>query len=209
MIIFHHIYQVNHWKEISVEQKHLIDEIPEHSYIKHYAKEGDVGYELPTLQLLWERCESLKENTPICYVHTKGVTTPKAKNRRLWRETLNYWNLRRWKDNLSLLKEFDTSGARAFNFQVNDIALPHYSGNFWWANSDYIKKLESPENYIENFGVSYNPDNSDPKRFGCEFWIGSGNPRMGVVDNYPIKRLRQVTRFKGLKSFERLKRKFE
>lgn len=208
MVIFHHIYQVNQWEEIVEEQKKLVGEIPDHQYIANYTKEGDKGYELPTLQKLWEYCQQAQTNEPICYIHTKGVTTPKRRKRRLWRETLNYWVLRRWQDNVVLLEKCDMAGARAFNFKMDGHEVPHYSGNFWWANSDYIKGLPSPTQYIEDFDFAYSPDGSDHRRFGCEFWVGSAHPKMGVVDNYIIDHIRQITRYKGLESFRKLKRKF-
>ncbi len=39
---------------------------------------------------------------------------------------------------------------------------PHFSGNFWWANSDYVKTLPPP--------LSLNRFD----RYQAEFWIGSG-----------------------------------
>ena len=208
MVIFHHIYQINNWEKIVEEQRDLINRIPHTGYFPCYNKENDVGFELPTLLKLWEYCNQTKKNEIVCYIHTKGVSTPNAKNRRLWRETLNYWVLRRWQDNLVLLKKFDTSGARRFTFKHGGFELPHYSGNFWWANSDYVRSLPDPDSYSKKFEPTYSPDGTDPKRFACEFWIGSGKGKMGVVDNYPIKRFRQITGFKGLMSYEKLEKKF-
>jgi hypothetical protein len=52
-----------------------------------------------------------------------------------------------------------------------DSAVPHFSGNFWWANSKYINKLENINVWCgKNFlGL--------PNRFRHELWIGSGDPK--------------------------------
>jgi SAM-dependent methyltransferase len=44
---------------------------------------------------------------------------------------------------------------------------PHFSGGFWWANSNYVAGLS--EEYLEH-----------PNRYWREFWIGTGEP---VVSN--------------------------
>lgn len=208
MVIFHHIFQVNHWSSIAEEQQKLISALPDHQYRPYFFKKDEAMNELPTLQHLWDYCVNADSNEPVCYIHTKGVTAPGHRKSRLWRETLNYWILHKWKDNLHLLATHDLSGARAFTLKLDGIELPHYSGNFWWATSDYIKKLPSPIEYLDNYRLDYSPDGSDFKRFGCEFWVGSSNARLGVVDNFPINHIDQIGRYEGIESFRRLKRKF-
>jgi hypothetical protein len=44
--------------------------------------------------------------------------------------------------------------------------FPHYSGNFWWASTNYIRRLP-----IVSLNNKHNP----------EWWILSGNPQKKVI----------------------------
>lgn len=74
-----------------------------------------------------------------------------------WREFMEYFQIYRFEDNIELLENFDTCG-------VNFCEEPtkHYSGNFWWSKSDYIKKLNEV------------PKLTSQNRWLAEFWIGGG-----------------------------------
>jgi hypothetical protein len=90
------------------------------------------------------------------YVHTKGLRwfeTPKEKNIVDWINLLLYWNIIKWELAVLHLNDNDLYGCN-----YTSIPKLHYSGNFWWATSEYIRTLSS---FID---VNYN----DP-----EFWIFS------------------------------------
>jgi hypothetical protein len=73
-----------------------------------------------------------------------------------WREFMEYFQIYRFEDNVNLLDRFDTCGVN-----YCEEPSPHYSGNFWWTKSDYIKTLnELPKLTSQN-------------RWLAEFWIGT------------------------------------
>jgi cephalosporin hydroxylase len=144
--------------------------------------------EVNTLQSLWEFC---KENLDykVLYFHSKGVThfnnfhcefTTNA-----WRIYLEYFVIHHWKQCVIDLQEYDCVGT-----EWEDIAgftdpddgkyyeeiLPHYAGNFWWANANYIDNLDL--NYILNIQSTKNLN-----KYKCEFWLGSKKPNYKSYHN--------------------------
>lgn len=111
---------------------------------------------------------SVNEDCNICYIHTKGVT--KAGNQKVndWVSLMLYFMIERFDLCINGLKKYDTVGTmlnmvppkylKTCTLQDSSLSQ-HYSGNFWWARSSYLRTL-SPEikgGYI------------DP-----ELWIASG-----------------------------------
>lgn len=92
-------------------------------------------YETFTINLLYE--DAQKEDFNVLYIHTKGVTRFNNININDWVNYLCYFNIYNYKQCIKLLKNNDCVG-------VNLHYLPsiHYSGNFWWSKSEYIRKLE-------------------------------------------------------------------
>jgi len=118
--------------------------------------------ERPTLSTLKRWCDSTNENTPVLYFHTKGLTRT-GYNVELWRLYMEYYNIDRWRHAVSVLNNgWNTYGVnlRDDTEELFGKKYLHYSGNFWWANSFYIKSLES--NMLEG-----------SNRWDGEFWIGS------------------------------------
>jgi len=106
-------------------------------------------YERFTLNNLYDDC--LKENFYVLYLHTKGITKENSQPVKDWVEYLIYFNILKYKENIELLKTYDTIG-------VNLQEPTHYSGNFWWSKSSHIKTLN------REIGCNY----TDP-----EFWVTS------------------------------------
>jgi hypothetical protein len=111
--------------------------------------------EFPTLFKIWQ--DSQKEDFNILYLHTKGVTRNNP-NIEDWTNYLSYFNINRWKDRLLELESNDCSGVN-LSGKIEDLnyhpstwgygkAPVHYSGNFWWSKSSYIKKLPNPYEWI-------------------------------------------------------------
>lgn len=109
-------------------------------------------YERPTLYHMKSSCYIDPNNTCYWYVHTKGIRHWGQPNENYiidWINFLLYWNITKWKIALNILEYMDTYGCNAISRQ-------HYSGNFWWANSNHLKKLSvhiptyytAPEDYI-------------------------------------------------------------
>lgn len=122
--------------------------------------------ERTTLMLLKEWSDESEEDTPILYFHTKGLSRP-GYNSELWRLYMEYYNIDRWSHAVSALNDgWDTYGANLRDNTENLFGRRylHYSGNFWWAKSSYVKTLEKTLLTGAN-------------RWEGEFWIGSGGSR--------------------------------
>lgn len=118
--------------------------------------------ERPTLMMLKEWCDSSKEDSPVLYFHTKGLSRS-GYNVELWRLLMEHFNIDRWRHAVSALSNgWDTYGAnlRDDTEELFGGKYLHYSGNFWWAKSFYIKKLDKTMLLGAN-------------RWEGEFWLGS------------------------------------
>lgn len=124
-------------------------------------------HEGTTLLTLYDECSSFDN---VGYVHSKGITSlSKQVNR--WRKVLEYGVIEKWEDNINALnKGFDVSGI------IWDKESCHFSGNFWWAKSSYIKTLPRP--VIEKWTKQIVPIGAHwSSRFRYEGWIGLENPK--------------------------------
>lgn len=119
------------------------------------------NFEFPTLEH-FKHIVEIRPDFFAFYIHTKGVSYPTNEGGKHWRDYMNYYTITRWKDNVGKLMEgYDTCGVKL----IPKGAFPlHYSGNFWWANTGYVKTLP--------------PINSLNKqdRFQAEMWICGNNP---------------------------------
>jgi len=119
-------------------------------------------YERPTLLHMREAAIN-NESDEFFYCHTKGIQwygTPHEENVLDWIKLLIYWNIELWRTATDKLKNYDTYGC---NITTGNGQWPlHYSGNFFWATGNYLKRLPS----IISEGYT------DP-----EFWICSANPQ--------------------------------
>jgi len=174
---FWHIFTINNWKEIVMEQKAKIkkSKLSESSSQIFVSVAGDVGSvlnslpnatiitpknedvfgELPAIKFLHEFC-SREEECFVWYIHAKGVTRPENKCVSDWRRCLEYFMICQWRLCEQGLFENDVSGAL---WNGN-----HFHGNFWWARSSYIRKCKSIE-------INQN-------RHQAEFFLGTGNPKV-------------------------------
>jgi len=137
--------------------------------LTHYSNDCRL-FEIPTLNKIKEFSKN-NQNVNILYIHTKGVSYPD-----------DYHEESDWIDMmlhflfdvkcLYLLNNYDTLGCNyttdGYNYDKSGnkttIAPAHYSGNFWWAQSEYLKNLEtlSEENVNKNDG---------------EYWLMKNNPK--------------------------------
>jgi hypothetical protein len=126
-----------------------------------HIKGDPVLYERPTLLHLHEKAKNDNDEVYYWYLHTKGLRwfgTSNEQNVVDWINLLLFWNVYRWKDAVEKLdRGFEVYGCNQTNEPVN-----HYSGNFWWTKSSYLKRLPNV------IGPEYN----DP-----EFWIMKENPK--------------------------------
>jgi hypothetical protein len=98
----------------------------------------------------------------VLYFHTKGVVKH-SKPIEDWRNYMEYFAIDYWIDCIEKLKEgYDCCGVM-WNTDTPIGIHPHFSGNFWWATTDYINKLDhslldSPWRYDREFWIGSNPD---------------------------------------------------
>ena len=101
-----------------------------------------------TLNLMIKKANEYETNTPMLYLHTKGLshTHPDTKrNVEAWVRYLDLYVIKEWERCVKALENNDAAGG----FYVEE--PKHFQGNFWWANSDYLKNLPkiTTENYAE------------------------------------------------------------
>lgn len=105
----------------------------------------------------------------VAYFHTKGITQYSAPTES-WRRYMEYFTIEKWRDAVKTLdKGYDCCGVM-WNKDTPLGYWPHFSGNFWWAKTDYINTLD--HTYLDH-----------PWRYMREFWIGS-NRDVNVFEHH-------------------------
>ena len=129
--------------------------------------------EIPTLNSLREH--SLSEDFNVLYIHTKGVAYLEKGNTKeivmYWRKYMEHFCIGKWKECLNALDEYDAAGCEFYGSNKHfsgNVNPPHFSGNFWWARSSYLRTLPRVEDVIL-------PEIHSAERMKAEFWIGSSN----------------------------------
>lgn len=200
--IFHHNYLVNNWYNIVEEEiseickSGLYDDCDNihttvfsndhtqyelfYNLIGKYDinnkwiiyKLNENNFEIDCLKILYEYCQN--NNCRVLYFNNKGVThdKPSTKN---WREYLIHFNINQYKKALDVLKTHD-----AYGIDLHTFPYLHYSGNFWWANSNYIKSLDINSLFLDEFENKNNINIGFPmhRRHNCEMWIGKGEGKL-------------------------------
>lgn len=116
-------------------------------------------YELPTLERLIADARSEPPFYAL-YLHTKGVThTAWNDSLQDWLDYMLYFAIERADDCIAALAQHDSCGV-----DLKAAPYRHYSGNFWWARSDWINTLPHP------LAVPSAPFGD---RHKCEFWVAS------------------------------------
>lgn len=142
-----------------------------------------------TLKDLQQFAINSKENYKILYFHSKGITNIGNMNIRAWRLYMEYCLIQNWKECVNLLDEYDCVGTSFAKYSYSDAmhktkkrgsiiptCPPHFSGNFWWTNTEYLKKLDTIDkdrrNYQE-FWITSNFEKNRPK-IKSFFYTGGG-----------------------------------
>lgn len=190
--IFYHVHQKNDWKRIFEEQivalqqsgvydaadyihigvngneplPYILNKVACVKYNKNIHLEAD------TIKNMHSFCLS-NPDYKVLYIHAKGVNYANEdaikNNIELWRKYLEYFTIKNWNKCYDLLNEYDCAGTEwETEAHIGDTksVIPHYAGNFWWANASYINKLDVTDLFVEN----------EWTRWKAEFWIGTGNP---------------------------------
>jgi len=127
--------------------------------------------EADTFNFMLKKAESYEKNTPMLYVHTKGVSHTHPilkKNINAWVRYLDLYTINKWERSLVGIEDNDAAGG------LYEASNPkHFSGNFFWANSEYIKSLPR-----------INKSNIDNYNRG-EFWILSNTSKVYSLKDNP------------------------
>jgi len=137
--------------------------------------------ETNTIKMIWDRAKNTEVPLKISYFHSKGITAIERVlkagdynrfiNYHYWRKFMDWSVIEKNEDCIKFLDEYDAVGANYTNWPC-----PHFSGNYWWANSDYLKTLVDP--FDESWWPNYRNEHSDllriTPRVKDEMWIGSG-----------------------------------
>lgn len=125
-------------------------------------------YEFQTLDVLKTHADQSADDYYLYYIHGKGVSYGKDHENKkaysggtFWRRHLEKWTIEKWKENVAMLDMgYETCGTQ---MRVRDWAR-HYSGNFFFARSEYVKILRpiqqldlSDRNQAEFFILSATP----------------------------------------------------
>ncbi len=127
-------------------------------------------YEIPTINKILEYSKS--NSGKVIYLHTKGVTGD-TQPKRDWVDMMLYFIFKN-----PDLGDFDIAGC---NFKY--LPKKHFSGNFWIAKTEYLKKL-NPIPISECF-------------MEAEFWLFSKNPKFKVLFNSNVDQF--LTEFPKIK----------
>lgn len=210
MILFYHIANLPHWQELVQEKITLMkatnlwqsftniyllchyneaDFIPWIKQFNNDIRVVSILYkdsinpygELYSNRTIHTICNSLNVNTPILRYHTKSISQLYNHNRTKaiqWNSYIDYYNLIQWKTAINKLNDehYDAVG-------INVHQPTHFSGNIYWANSNYIKTLpQFPKPHTNNF--KQNIPESYSLRHDSELWIGLNNPKIYEMHHY-------------------------
>ena len=111
--------------------------------------------ELFTLRHLKTFCDN-NPNCKIWYIHTKGAATYTVQTQ-AWRKYMEYFVIEKWEDCVRALDTHDVCGVGWHRNPTHHEGLAGFAGNFWWATSNYIKKLPSDAaSHWERHRAEYN-----------------------------------------------------
>ncbi len=147
-----HVGPHPHWVLEEAERQDVPARIIRHDLnIQHYE----------TFAMLEIERLAKEENThrPVMYFHTKGVSNPNDPVKVHWRNTMNWHVVEHWRDRVKDLVSYDAAG---FNFWFH--GANHFSGTFWMARADWLRRLPSFVGFHHAHGLS---------RYSCELYIGS------------------------------------
>jgi hypothetical protein len=121
--------------------------------------ENEKLYENPTLNMVKEFADQNKDSH-VLYLHTKGVSCKRMhQGINDWTNMMLYFLVENYEDCFRALDgTHDTVGCN-----YNPAPTRHYSGNFWWAKTNYVATLPAL-------------DEASPNKMSPEFWLFQNNP---------------------------------
>ena len=131
--------------------------------------------EADTLNFMLKKASEYESDTPMLYLHTKGVSYANPfikKNIDAWVRYLDLYVIKKWEE---CVKAVETNDAAGPFYTGGNCLGQHFQGNFWWANSSYLKTLPKIDRQ------NYNKYNRG------EFWVLSETEKV-----YPLSDISPV-----------------
>ena len=125
----------------------------------NYSEESNL-FEIPTLVKVL-RFSKTHPDCKLLYLHTKGISR-NSQSVTDWTKYLSYFMITKHKDCLLHLDKYDAVGC---NYTLKP--HKHFSGNFWWANTNYIKTID---------GILM-------EKYDAEWWILSNTNKFYTIHN--------------------------
>jgi hypothetical protein len=150
------------------------------------------GHEGVTTAHLKQYCDALPHDVYVLYMHTRGATRQPDTPAEDWTLMLEYFVIERWKRAITVLIDHLTCGCEMWSHRhrvrQNDFSY-HYSGNFWWARSEYIKLLPPPSYETrhmesEDWILQLAGRQHDRTRFGVLHRTADKLYERGVINSY-------------------------
>lgn len=135
-------HQIDHFKQILSEYENS-----EIIFVRHTNACG----ESDTLHQMHQFALSIDHNVNILYIHAKGVTQYLSEREQYvweWRKIMEYFLVENWQDCVDKLNNgYDCCGINyqdhAAHIKGKIVSTKIFNGNFYWANSNYLKKLDN------------------------------------------------------------------
>jgi hypothetical protein len=151
----------------------------------------DNDFEFPTFKLMIER--SKEEEFIGIYIHSKSssysINHKRKKPANLWRNFMNFHIIDEWRSCYNLAQkyeivgtmykkgncEIDTYWKECSTSNMNNVFTDHFSGNFFWFRSSYMKNISFSNDEMKNrFNAEFLPFRKSPNFFEVffnqEFW---------------------------------------
>lgn len=111
----------------------------------------------------------------IFWYHSAGVSKSNPNEKKYKDAFRKYWetfNITYWKECVELLDYYDCVGTEytplaSYKNHTIEFPAPHYQGCFWWANTNYLRRLDP---FYFHMPV-------EVQQFLGEIWIGTGAPK--------------------------------
>jgi len=207
--IFYHIFLINDWFDIITEQistlkksklyyesEIKIGALYEHNSLGEidilrdmFKNEPNVEImfingnnglgECNTLEKIYNYVDGYADNTPILYIHAKGVTqmgSIRENPVREWRKMMEYFLIENWEKCVEKIgNSYDCCG---INYQTHTayiksqhVGIKIFNGNFFWISSNYVKRIDKSILFEH--------------KYSAENWIGSSEHQAFSFYNNP------------------------
>lgn len=196
--VFYHLACLPGWREVFEEQMTILADAgfrsidlsvlgaPDVSEVlavcQELAIEARPIFQSPELALFETPClraieaYAREHSGYVLYLHSKGVSNPADETKRRWREVMMTELVEEWEARMLELPHYDAIGVNWMDMSP----ISHFSGNFWYASTRYLRTLADFQTYYEHPRYQI-WDAINDKRLGCEFWIGSGSAPPNIL----------------------------